>query len=153
MGSLELDAMYVGQHRLMDSPRTFQICLLFLWHKGSRLTDWDPQHYTHWFKLCRTLWVRNYPHFWLLPHNSSSLGGNAMKFYDFVSEGLIPVLTTIGVFGWINYKSKQTTKLYKTLSMSWVWTHPYSHCRTLARHMSWVWRHPCFAKERNMSLV
>ena len=96
--------MYVGQHRLMDSPRTFQICLLFLWHKGSRLTDWDPQHYTHWFKLCRTLWVRNYPHFWLLPHNSSSLGGNAMKFYDFVSEGLIPVLTTIGVFGWINIR-------------------------------------------------
>ena len=47
--------------------------------------------------------------------------------------------------------SKQTTKLHKTLSMSWVRAHQYSHCRTLARHTSWVWRHPCFAKERNLS--
>ena len=82
------------------------------------------------------LWVRNYPHLWLLPHNLSSLWGNAMKLYDFVNEGLVPVLTEIGV--WMNkHKSKQTTKLYKTLSTLWVCAHPYSHCRTLVCHMLW----------------
>ena len=59
---------------------------------------------------------------------------------------------------WMNkhkIKSKQTTRLYKTLSMLWVCAHPYiyTHCRSLACHASWVWRHPCFAKERNLSLV
>ena len=68
-----------------------------------------------------------------------------MKLYDFVNEGLVPVLTEIGV--WMNkHKSKQTTKLYKTLSTSCVCAHPCSHCRTLVCHMSCVWRHPCFCK-------
>ena len=50
-------------------------------------------------------------------------------------------------------KSKQTTRLYKTLNALWVCAHPYTHCRSLVHHASWVWRHPCFAKERNLSLV
>ena len=56
------------------------------------------------------LWVRKYPYLWLLPHNTSSLWGNAMKFYDSVNEGLIPVLTEIDVFRRINVRvSKQQT--------------------------------------------
>ena len=104
------------------------------------------------FNLRRMLWVKNYPHLWLLPHNLSSLWGNTMKFCDFVNEGLVPVLIKIGVSGWINIRVKKT-KLYKTLSTLWVCAHPYSHCRTLARHTSWVLRHPCFAKEWNLSLA
>ena len=50
-------------------------------------------------------------------------------------------------------ESKQTTTLFKTLSMSRVCPHPYSYCRTLACCTSWVWKHPCFAKEQNLSLV
>ena len=110
-----------------------------------------PYSKPFFFNLRRMLWVKNYPHLWLLPHNFSSLWGNAMKFYEFVNEGLVPVLTKFGVSGWINIRVKKQTKLYKTLSTLWVCAHPYSHCRTLARHTSWVWRHPCFAKERNLS--
>ena len=56
-------------------------CLLFLWHKGSSLTDWDPQHYTyvHWFNLCHTLWVRNYPHLWLLPHKLQNASARLIR--------------------------------------------------------------------------
>ena len=70
------------------------------------------------------LWVRNCPHLWLLPHNSSSLWGNAMKFYDFVNEGLVPVLTEIGVSGWINVRvNKQQSCIKPSVRRGCVHTH------------------------------
>ena len=50
---------------------------------------------------------------------------------------------------WMNkhkIKSKQTTRLYKTLNTLWVCAHPYTHCRSVVCHASWVWRHPCLQR-------
>ena len=80
------------------------------------------------YQLCvnlrRTLWVRNYPHLRLLPHNSSSLWCNAMKVYDLVNEGLVPVLTETGVSGWINISvNKQQSCIKPSVCLECVHTH------------------------------
>ena len=87
---------------------------LILWER----VTFNHSPFQQWL-IRHTLWVRNNPHLWLLPHNSSSLWGNAMKFYDYV-----PLLTKIGVSGWINIKvNKQQSCIQPSVRRGCVHTH------------------------------